>query len=125
MFPQGGPGVGLLLLRFSVAGAFLYGAMTRFPYANSAWIVIAFLVVAGAVALGILTPAFSLLAGAQAAYLIFNAHGLTRYIFAAFALTACALALLGPGAFSLDARFFGRRVLVLPQEKDPKNSSGF
>jgi hypothetical protein len=125
MFPQGGPGVGLLLLRVSVAGAFLYGAITRFPYLNSAWVVIAFFVVAGALVLGIFTPAFSLLAGAQAAYLIFNANGAMRYIFPAFALTAFALTLLGPGAFSLDARFFGRRVLVLPQEKDPKNSSGY
>jgi hypothetical protein len=35
-------------------------------------------------------------------------------------LNALALALLGPGAFSLDARIFGRRLLVLPDDdSDP------
>jgi len=123
MFPQGGPGIGLLLLRVSVAGAFLYGAMTRLPYANSPWVVVAFILIAGALALGIFTPAFSMLAGLQAAYLFFAVSGSTRYMFAAFVLTAAALALLGPGAFSLDSVFFGRRVLVLPVDNDPKNSS--
>ena len=32
-----------------------------------------------------------------------------------FALNALALALLGPGAYSLDARRFGRRLVVLPR----------
>jgi uncharacterized membrane protein YphA (DoxX/SURF4 family) len=31
-----------------------------------------------------------------------------------FALNALALALLGPGAYSLDSRRFGRRLVVLP-----------
>jgi hypothetical protein len=125
MFPPGGPGIGLLLLRFSVAGALLYGAMTRLPYANSPWVIIAFLLVAGTIILGFLTPAFSILAVMQAVYLFFSTGGATHYVFAAFVLTAGALALLGPGAFSLDSVFFGRRVLVLPRGKDPKDNSGY
>jgi hypothetical protein len=31
---------------------------------------------------------------------------------------AIALALLGPGAYSLDARIFGRRVIVLPPDEN-------
>jgi uncharacterized membrane protein YphA (DoxX/SURF4 family) len=31
-----------------------------------------------------------------------------------FAIDALALALLGPGAYSLDSRRFGRRLVVLP-----------
>jgi hypothetical protein len=123
MFPQGGPGVGLLLLRISVAGAFLYGAMTNLPYTGSHLVAVPVFVVAGMLVFGLLTPVFSVVAGALAAYLFFNASGSERYAFASFALAAGALALLGPGGFSLDARFFGRRVLVLPQDEDPKNGS--
>ena len=33
---------------------------------------------------------------------------------------AVAVALLGPGAFSLDARMFGRREILLPNPRPPK-----
>jgi len=32
-----------------------------------------------------------------------------------------AIAFLGPGAFSLDARLFGRREIFIPQEQPPRN----
>jgi uncharacterized membrane protein YphA (DoxX/SURF4 family) len=35
------------------------------------------------------------------------------------ALMAVAVALLGPGAFSLDARLFGRREIVIPPVSTP------
>lgn len=34
---------------------------------------------------------------------------------------AVAVALLGPGAFSLDARMFGRREIFLPNPRPPKS----
>jgi hypothetical protein len=34
-------------------------------------------------------------------------------------ITAAALALLGPGAFSLDGRLFGRREIVIPPSSRP------
>jgi len=37
-------------------------------------------------------------------------------------VTAAALALLGPGAFSLDGRLFGRREIVIPPSSRPPES---
>jgi uncharacterized membrane protein YphA (DoxX/SURF4 family) len=47
-----------------------------------------------------------------------NAHGKTV---AAFYLVAISIAitLLGPGAFSLDARLFGRREIIIPEAARP------
>ena len=36
---------------------------------------------------------------------------------------AAALALLGPGAYSVDARLFGRRVVVLPARREPNREA--
>ena len=46
------------------------------------------------------------------------ADRLYEMIFASVTLTSAALALLGPGAYSVDARLFGRRLLVVPPRKD-------
>ncbi len=35
-------------------------------------------------------------------------------------LISAAIVLLGPGAFSLDARIFGRREIIIPQRKSPR-----
>jgi hypothetical protein len=46
-----------------------------------------------------------------------SAH-LDVLILASLLLNSAALALLGPGAYSVDARLFGRRVLVVPPRRD-------
>ena len=80
------------------------------------------LVSGAAVLVGLLTPAASLVAGTSAFLLALNSASpwpflevntvLASYI----AGVAAALALLGPGAYSLDARFFGRRVILIPNK---------
>jgi uncharacterized membrane protein YphA (DoxX/SURF4 family) len=39
------------------------------------------------------------------------------------AIVSCAIALLGPGAFSLDSYLFGRREIVIPSEPRPSRLS--
>ncbi|HEY0502272.1 MAG TPA: hypothetical protein VGD42_02155 [Lysobacter sp.] len=111
MFPSGWPGVGLLLLRIAVATGTVQGAgahglavPTALPWCLSA------MVLAGA-----LTP-LACMAGCLLAIVVLSHEGLGAPSTVALltGLSAAGLALLGPGAISLDARLFGRRVLRLP-----------
>jgi uncharacterized membrane protein YphA (DoxX/SURF4 family) len=68
--------------------------------------------------IGFLTPYLSVVACAAAVVnLLIGANsGNLLYVFPV--INAAALTLLGPGAYSLDARLFGRRVTVVAPRKD-------
>lgn len=111
-FPRRGAGAGLLILRVAVGLQLMIesgcGGVT--PW----WLALLELVLALALAVGVLTPVAALLsAGVYAACLLHAdwPHAATLMI---AAMTAIALVLLGAGAYSVDARLFGRRRLVLP-----------
>lgn len=113
MFPTGLPGLALLLLRTSVAIALLvenYGHRQDLP----GWIETAAALISVALTAGYLTPivaAISLIFHG----LIWSGLGAGNVAVAGIvALNAIALALLGPGAYSVDSYRFGRRVVVLP-----------
>jgi hypothetical protein len=68
--------------------------------------------------LGVLTPIVSVAAGVfELASWITSGPADGRFI-ALSSLNAVAITLLGPGAYSLDARLFGRRKIVLPGRSD-------
>ena len=118
MFPQGGPGVALLLLRLSV-GAGFYGSATKLVDLSSTWLLFAWaLLVFVSLGLGFLTPYLSVIAcAAGVAKLVIGPYSRDLYHVLPV-LDAAALAFLGPGAYSVDARLFGRRVTVVPPRKD-------
>jgi uncharacterized membrane protein YphA (DoxX/SURF4 family) len=125
-FPGGWPGTGLLLLR-AVAGAAALAQGSVFAVHGTAstpatWTLAALAVLSGAgLFAGFLTPAAA--AGASLSAIAITAmtaapdgasmaaHWQGAWFVAADAL---ALAMLGPGALSIDAWLFGRREIVIP-----------
>jgi hypothetical protein len=121
MFPRGGPGIALLLLRISVAATLLLSLAGRpdLPLFHllfaSAWLV------SIALAIGIFTPVVSSIVCVYAiADLLIGLR--FDWLAVSLVLNSIALALLGPGAYSLDARLFGLKVVVMSPRKDASGS---
>lgn len=130
-FPNGWPGAGLLILRIAVAvnviaqGVFI---LTRSDTAVSTfWALGVFAIITGFVFMvGFLTPivgsilAIGYLIDAVSLYLSNDSSKHTAVSVAFYlALISLALALLGPGAFSVDARLFGRLEIIIPERRHP------
>jgi len=116
MFPQGGPGAALLLLRIAVALTLV--ATTVHHSGLYSLISAGGLLISLSLIVGFLTPLMSVIAGAFSVASGLLVHQVDALIFALAILDATALALLGPGAYSLDSRLYGRSVTVVPPRKD-------
>jgi hypothetical protein len=117
MFPAGAPGIALLLLRLSVAAMLFIDPAGRVLWPPSILLSVVSAVAAIAVTVGFFTPILALICGALKVYaLIGTAHGIAPLIVLAL-LLSFAVAMLGPGAYSLDAKMFGRRVVLLPPQR--------
>jgi len=122
MFPQGGPGLALLLLRISVASIFLMSLTSRFGVSFAPLIFVGVLLVAISLSIGFFTPFLAVIAGLTAIANLLVGPRSGDFIYIVTVLDAIALTLLGPGAYSVDARLFGLRVSVVPPRQDTNRS---
>ena len=123
MFPQGGPGIGLLLLRIGVAGIFVLNLTHRFNFSSNVlhWLVVLLIgLISLSLLVGFLTLILSIVACMAAVANLFLADQLVNLVYFLTILTSAALFFLGPGAYSVDARLYGLRVTVVPPRKDKK-----
>ena len=121
MFPQGGPGVGLLLLRIATAAMFALNVTHRFNFSSPAlyWAVVSLIaVISFSLCLGFLTPILAVIAGVTAVANLFLVDQPGNVVYVLRILTAGALFFLGPGAYSVDAKLFGLRVTIVPPRKN-------
>jgi hypothetical protein len=116
MFPPGLPGAALFLLRVGIVGMLFDSTLQNSSNGNVNPLRIVALTL---ITILLLCGAFTPIAGILS--IIFEAmswsvwNGLRSFEFFLQALVMIALVLLGPGAYSIDSKMFGRR-LILPPE---------
>lgn len=112
VFAAGWAGAALVLLRISVAAFLITVPVRSLDCSTSLALVLDG--VALMIAAGIQTRITALLAAAVAVGLIIRMGGVMMPL-AAHLLDCLVLAMAGPGAYSIDARLFGRRIVHLPE----------
>jgi hypothetical protein len=117
MFPAGAPGAGLLLLRLCVAGMLLRTAMLRPTAPLPFWAAAIVIVLAISLCLGAFTHFGCIACLLTQIALMFLGIEQDRLELAFSLGITSALFLLGPGAYSVDCRRFGRRLILPPDYK--------
>ena len=120
MFPQGGPGIGLLLLRVAAAGMFALNLTHQFNFSSNSlyWVIVLSIgLISLGLLLGWLTSILTIIACFAAVANLLLADQPVDVVYIIRILTSAALFFLGPGAYSVDARLFGLEVTVVPPRK--------
>ena len=117
-FPGGWPGLGLLLLRALVGVTLIAQSLTYIgstKLSALSWVVTALvLIIASCLLVGFMTPIAAMIIGLGAIALALSNLFQTNQTLLDVIVLTIAIALLGPGAFSIDARMFGRREILIP-----------
>ena len=116
-FPEGWPGAGLLFLRAVAAIPPFQHGIAGLLTAPLPSLVSLQMVAAGAAALllvGLWTPVAGVLVAIAELCLAFS-HPIDPWTHILIGTLGAALAMLGPGAWSVDARLFGRKRIYIPQ----------
>ena len=113
-FPDGWPGFGLLLLRLGAGIALITFGIVDFSEKDFITLSRDLFAAAGGIFLlaGMWTPVVAALIAADELWIAYSAYTSPRdgqWIHILLAVLAAAVAMLGPGAWSIDARRFGRR----------------
>ena len=123
-FPEGWPGTGLLFLRAAVAiPGVQYGIAELLASPYPAHAVLQLMATGAAVVLlvGLWTPLAGVLMAVAQLGLVFL-HSTDPSMHILLGALGAGLAMLGPGAWSVDARLFGRKRIRIPQRSSVSDS---
>lgn len=121
-FPDGLPGLGLLILRLTAAGTILFLPLFFFfdliKSSFRGWLIGALSIVLSAtMTSGFLTPVVSVLILISGILFLILSPRETEFSFVIYlTIVSFVILLLGPGAYSVDARLFGRREIILAKK---------
>ena len=110
MFPDGVAGLALFILRVCAGGSLLLCAFH--DQLSCSWSAIGLGVLLLLMGAGVLTPIACACSLLIEVYYLLRSHGTNELHVALALLVTMALGLLGPGAYSIDAKLFGRRLIV-------------
>ena len=114
-FPDSWPGFSLLSLRILLAGSALSDSMNVpvLPSLFGVTLSVALALIGGGLLIGLWTPVCAVLLAVFESYAAlvgsWDTHGGRTVV-------ALCLAMLGPGAWSLDARLYGRKVIMTDRD---------
>jgi hypothetical protein len=114
MFPAGLVGAALLVLRISLAAAIIFNGCLA-PL-SSGWLAAGLMLAACMLIVGALTPYAAVLGLLLQTGVFFTTSG-NRFQLLTSIIGSGVVSVLGPGAYSIDSRLFGRKVLKLPSKK--------
>jgi putative oxidoreductase len=120
-FASGWPGVGLLLLRLLTAVILIYFGIVSVLESPPLTIVVLEIIGAAAgmlLLIGLWTPVAGVLAAIVKVWIASSqvlSHSGDLWISIVQAVLGVVLAMVGPGAWSIDARLFGRKRIDLPE----------
>ena len=127
-FPNSWPGIGLLLLRLCLAIALLHFSIPGLLNPSEPAIFTQELIAAvGGILLfaGLWTPVMGTLVALDEAWIAVSLYAPGReetWIHVLVAMLALSVAMLGPGAWSIDARLFGRQRFDIDRTRGSKSS---
>ena len=117
MFPTGLPGIGLIAVRVTVAAMLLVDGSPQ-----CMGCAIGSLVAAVCLVIGILTPYAAAFAGCLDFWCLCTRDNVDLFHLIAAIVVSLALGVLGPGAYSVDNKIFGRRLVNLPHGSEGNSS---
>jgi uncharacterized membrane protein YphA (DoxX/SURF4 family) len=121
MFPTGLPGIGLIAIRVTAAAMLLVDG-SAYAAPQSMGCAIGSLVAAVCLVSGILTPYAATFAGCLELWRLCTRDNVDLFHLIAAIVVSWALAVLGPGAYSVDNKIFGRRLVNLPLGSEGNSS---
>ena len=106
-----------MVLRVSVAVSLLVDGTLRWALVTSPWVLLVFVVPALLLVIGFLTPYASIITCLVQLGVVIVTGGQNSFHLFLSIPNSFVVALIGPGAYSIDAHIFGRRLLTVPPRR--------